>query len=54
MKNKYSWILWLVLAAVFAYDVVTAESVGDKVIRSILVILCAVAYYVEFKSSKDK
>ena len=54
-NNKYTWILWLILAVVFAYNIVTAESVSDKVIQGILVIilLCTACYEV-YKSLKDK
>ena len=54
MKNKYSWILYLILAVVFAYDVVTAGSTVVKVIRGILVIVLCAACYGEFKSLKNK
>ena len=54
-NNKYTWILWLILAVVFAYNIVTAESVSDKVIQGILVIilLCTACYEV-YQSLKDK
>ena len=54
MKNKYSWILWLILSVVFAYDVVTTESVSEKVIRGILVILVCLAFYGDFKLKNKK
>ena len=54
MKNKFSWVLWLVLTVVFAYDVVTVDSVGIKVIRGILVMLCATTCYAEIQKKKNK
>ena len=53
MKNKFALILLFVAMLIFAYDVITLDSLGLKVIRGILVIACAIACYGEFKKIKE-
>ena len=50
MKNKFALILLFVATLIFAYDVITLDSLVLKVIRGILAIVCAIACYGEFKS----
>ena len=53
-KNKWNWILWLVLVVIFAYDLFTVDSLGLKVLRGIMLLVCLTACYVEISSLKDK
>ena len=53
MKNIFALILLFVAMLIFAYDVITLDSLRLKVIRGILVIACAIACYGEFKKIKE-
>ena len=53
MKNKFDLILLFVATLIFAYDVITLDSLVLKVIRGILASVYAIACYGEFKKIKE-
>ena len=56
MRNRHivNLVFYLILVAIFAYDMFTVDSWGIKVIRGILMLFCMLVCYGEYKTIKEK